>query len=100
MLYELSRRYDRPLLITETGAEAHAAIGWLGYVGAEIRQAQRMGASILGICIYPVMDYPGWDDERHCPCGLIEASADFTQRELRTDILQELKAQQQLFERR
>lgn len=99
MLYELWERYHRPILITETGAEANAAVGWLGYVGAEVRQAQRMGASIVGICLYPVMDYPGWDDERHCPCGLIEASPEWTHRTLRASILDELKTQQHLFHR-
>ena len=56
MLYELWQRYQRPIIITETGAEAVSAIGWLGYVGAEVRQARRMGAVILGVCLYPVMD--------------------------------------------
>lgn len=98
MLYELWQRYRRPILITETGAEAHAAVGWLGYVGAEVRQAQRMGAEIVGICLYPVMDYPGWDDERHCPCGLIEASHDWFDRNLRADLLEELRVQQRLFD--
>ena len=100
MLYELWERYKRPILITETGAETNAAVGWLGYVGAEVRQAQRMGACILGICLYPVMDYPGWDDDRHCSCGLIEIDHDWTQRRLRTDILGELRVQQRLFEQR
>ena len=99
MLYELWERYQRPILITETGAEATAAVGWLGYVGAEVRQAQRMGASIIGICLYPVMDYPGWDDERHCPCGLIESAPDWTKRKLRADIFEELQVQQRLFDR-
>ncbi len=98
MLYELWQRYQRPILITETGAEANAALGWLAYVSAEVRQAQRMGAPILGICLYPVMDYPGWDDDRHCSCGLIEAAPDWSTRRLRTDMVQELKAQQRLFD--
>ncbi|AQL37602.1 hypothetical protein A584_04520 [Pseudomonas syringae pv. theae ICMP 3923] len=23
-----------------------------------------------GICWYPILDYPGWDDARYCPAGL------------------------------
>lgn len=97
MLVELWERYQRPILITETGAEGDVAIGWLGYIAAEVRQAQRLGVPMLGICLYPVMDYPGWDDARHCSCGLIEASADWSQRRLRTDLVAEMEAQRSLF---
>jgi hypothetical protein len=98
MLHELSQRYQRPVLITETGAEAGAGAGWLAYIGTEVRQAQRLGALIVGLCIYPVMDYPGWDDDRHCRCGLIEASLDWSTRKLRNDILPELHLQRRLFD--
>jgi beta-glucosidase/6-phospho-beta-glucosidase/beta-galactosidase len=99
MLYELWQRYRRPILITETGAESGGAVGWLAYIGAEVRQAQKLGAQIAGICLYPVMDYPGWDDERHCPCGLIEASPDWSARRLRADLVEELEIQRMLFAR-
>lgn len=97
MLYELWERYRRPIVITETGAEAGATIGWLGYIAAEVREAQRMGVSIHGLCLYPVMDYPGWDDERHCVCGLIEVAPDWSSRRLRDHVRTELLAQQSLF---
>ena len=96
MLRDLWQRYQRPILITETGAEAAAAVGWLGYVASEVRQAQRDGAEMLGICLYPVMDYPGWDDDRHCHCGLIAVDDTWEQRELRKDIAAELRLQAQL----
>jgi beta-glucosidase/6-phospho-beta-glucosidase/beta-galactosidase len=100
MLVELWERYQRPILISETGAEGDAGVGWLGYVASEVRQAQRLGALILGICLYPVMDYPGWDDERHCSCGLIEVAQDWSdgsKRSLRSDLVAEMQAQQQMF---
>ena len=90
------QRYGRPIVITETGTEAEAAVGWLGYVAAEVRQAQRAGVEVLGICIYPVMDYPGWDDDRHCHCGLIEAGQDWKTRSLRGDLALEIGAQSRL----
>ncbi len=96
MLLELYERYGRPIVITETGAEAHAAFAWLGYIAAEVRQAHRLGVPVHGICLYPVMDYPGWDDDRHCSCGLITADPAWTSRTLRTDLAAELLAQQSL----
>ena len=94
MLRELWARYGRPILITETGAEALGGYGWLGYVSAEVRQARREGVPVEGICLYPVMDYPGWDDERHCHCGLIEVDEEWQERWLREDLVAEVRAQQ------
>ena len=96
MLEQLWHRYERPIVITETGAEADAAVGWLGYVAAEVRQARRAGVPVLGLCLYPVMDYPGWDDNRHCECGLITVERDWTARSMRADLLDELHVQQKL----
>ena len=98
MLGDLWQRYRRPILITETGAEAAAAPGWLGYIAAEVRQAQRDGVEVLGVCLYPVMDYPGWDDDRHCHCGLIEAAGNWEQRSLRADLAGEVRAQESLMQ--
>ncbi len=97
LLAELHERYHRPLLISETGTESAAAVGWLGYISAEVRAAQRLGVPILGVCLYPISDYPGWDDSRHAPCGLLELSADYITRTLRQDLLAELTVQQQIF---
>ena len=96
MLLELWRRYGRSIMITETGAEAGADVGWLGYIAAEVRQAIREGVPMEGICLYPVMDYPGWDDERHCRCGLIAVDEAWHGRRLRADLVNELKAQARL----
>jgi beta-glucosidase/6-phospho-beta-glucosidase/beta-galactosidase len=93
MLRDLWERYRRPILIAETGAEANAGVGWLGYVAAEVRQALREGVDVVGICLYPVMDYPGWDDDRHCHCGLIAVDEDWGRRRLREDLAQELQLQ-------
>jgi beta-glucosidase/6-phospho-beta-glucosidase/beta-galactosidase len=96
-LLGLWQRYGRPILITETGAEGSVAMGWLGYIAAEVRQAIRLGVPVLGICIYPVMDYPGWDDDRHCAVGLLESSPDWQMRSLRDDLASEVRIQATLF---
>ena len=97
MLLEVWHRYKRPIFISETGAESGAGAGWLGYIGAEVRQARRQGVEIVGLCFYPVMDYPGWDDDRHCSCGLIQVDERWNVRNLRDDLTEELRNQQYLF---
>ncbi|AVX22914.1 Uncharacterized protein ALO42_00264 [Pseudomonas syringae pv. atrofaciens] len=71
MLSELHRRYARPILISETGAEDVQRLPWFNYVCAEVSKAVRAGVPVQGICWYPVLDYPGWDDGRYCPAGLL-----------------------------
>ena len=93
MLLDLWKRYQRPILITETGAESKAETGWLGYISAEVRQALREGVQMEVICLYPVMDYPCWDHERHFHCELIYVDAEWEERSLRDDLVAELQAQ-------
>ena len=99
MLADLYTRYHRPILITETGTEADAAVGWLGYIAAEVRQARRLGVPILGICFYPVTDYPGWDDSRHAACGLLEIDEAWQQRTVRADVASEVEIHRASFSR-
>ena len=72
LLAAVQSRYDRPLLITETGAEGGNGPGWLRYVMGEVRAALLAGVKLAGMCLYPAMDYPGWRNNRHCRCGLLE----------------------------
>lgn len=71
ILIENHRRYGRPIIVTETGTEGAEGAAWLRLIGAEIRAAAEAGVPIAGCCVYPVMDYPGWTDDRHCRCGPI-----------------------------
>ncbi len=91
MLVDLHERYHRPVVLSETGAEDGSAIGWLGMVCAEVREAKRQGADLQGICLYPAMDYPGWDDKRHCHCGLIAVDGAWDERSLRLGLTAELR---------
>lgn len=70
MLAELYRRYKRPILLAETGAEGDARVPWLEYVGNQVALALQRGIDVQGLCWYPFLDYPGWDDGRYCPAGV------------------------------
>ncbi|HEU5311289.1 MAG TPA: beta-glucosidase, partial [Candidatus Eisenbacteria bacterium] len=66
MLVEVHERYRRPLFIAETGIEERVRPIWLAYISYESREAMRRGVELHGICIYPILNHPGWDDDRHC----------------------------------
>lgn len=71
LLSQASLHYRRPLLIAETGCEGDARAGWLMMVLEQAALARMLGTEILGVCLYPILDHPGWDDDRHCPNGLL-----------------------------
>jgi hypothetical protein len=70
MLGEVYERYHRPLFIAETGAEDRARPDWFRYVCTETEAAILNGLPIHGICLYPILNHPGWIDDRHCHNGL------------------------------
>lgn len=93
MLLDVYRRYRRPFLIAETGIEDEARPGWLAYVARETREAMRVGADLHGICLYPILNHPGWDDDRHCYNGLWDYADEFGDREAYAPLVAELDRQ-------
>ena len=99
MLAETYRRYGRPILITETGAEGSARPAWLHYVCDEVHEAIRQGVAVAGVCIYPIASFPGWDDERHRQFGLFSVPRPDGTRGAYAPLAEELTRQQDLLER-
>jgi beta-glucosidase/6-phospho-beta-glucosidase/beta-galactosidase len=99
MLQEVYRRYRRPLFIAETGAEGSARASWLHYVSAEVQDAMHHGVEIHGICLYPVLDYPGWDNDRLCNVGLLGHERNDGRRPVCSKMADELHLQQYFFQR-
>ena len=97
MLAEAQRRYSRPLFIAETGAEGSARAAWLHYVCSEVETARELGVPVDGICLYPILDYPGWENERVCPVGLLSMPDARGQRAVCASLASELRRQRQLF---
>ena len=65
MLVEIAERYEKPIFLSETGAEGTVNASWFHYVCNEVREAVSRGADFEGICWYPITAYPGWDNSRH-----------------------------------
>ena len=70
ILAEFYERYRKPILVAETGIEDEERASWFTYVCDEVLKAIGNGVPILGICLYPVCNHPGWADDRHCRNGL------------------------------
>jgi beta-glucosidase/6-phospho-beta-glucosidase/beta-galactosidase len=93
MLVEFAERYDKPVFISETGAEGSARPAWLHYVCDEVREARRRGTPVEGLCLYPVTAYPGWDNSRHCHVGLFSTIQSEGRRHVYEPLREELERQ-------
>ena len=72
MLEEVYSRYRRPLFIAETGIEDDTRPAWLRYMVKEVLTAIAEGVPVEGVCLYPIVNHPGWDDDRHCHNGMFD----------------------------
>ena len=59
--------------------------------------ARERGADLHGICLYPIVNFPGWDNDRHCENGLWDYAGDDGHRAICEPFAVELKAQQRRF---
>jgi len=94
LLAKAWRRYGRPMFIAETGIEAGERVEWFNHICAEVFAAHAEGVPMEGICLYPVMNHPGWDDDRHCPNGLLDYDRATFSRSVFEPLAQALLAQQ------
>lgn len=97
LLADAYARYGRPIFLAETSTEGDARAPWLRHVGEEMRAALRAGVPLEGLCLYPVLSHPGWDDDRYCPNGLLEMETRHGRRVEHAPLADELRRQQRLF---
>ncbi len=98
ILCEYYERYRRPIMLAETGIEDDERSSWLNYVGDRCRAAIGEGVPLIGICLYPIANHPGWADNRHCHNGLWDYADDRGEREIYRPLADELARQRALFE--
>lgn len=67
---------------------------WLSYVAQGVRTAIAEGIPVHGICIYPVTDYRGWDNDQICRVGLFGSPAENGTRPVYRPLIEELRRQQ------
>lgn len=64
LLHEVWQRYRRPLVIAETGHIGVGRASWLHEVAGEALRARAQGVPLQGVCLYPLLDRPDWNDTR------------------------------------
>jgi len=79
---EVYLRYRRPIFIAETGTENAERPGWFSYMWDESQAAIAAGVPVEGLCLYPIVNHPGWVDNRHCENGLWDYASPQGEREI------------------
>ena len=59
------QRYQRPLVVAETSHIGSGRSQWLDEMAAEVEGARRNGVPVDGLCLYPLVDRPDWNDAAH-----------------------------------
>ena len=95
LLQETFEHYRKPLFVAETGIEDETRPAWLRYLCNEVFAAIANGVPVRGVCLYPIVNHPGWEDERHCYNGLFDYADDRGHREVFEPLALELARQQQ-----
>lgn len=91
ILKEYYERYKRPLIIAETGVENEMRPAWFRYIFEQTELAKSEGVPVHGICLYPIFNHPGWDDNRHCRNGLWDYPNKFGEREIYQPLADEIR---------
>lgn len=99
MLTEVHDRYHRPIFIAETGSENRIRPSWFRYVCQETHAAIASGIPIHGMCLYPILNHPGWLDNRHCYNGLWDYPDANGNRKIYEPLARELRHWQKVFEK-
>ena len=62
MLAALQARYGGPLMLAETGASGDMRPAWIAYLAGEMSTCLERGVDVAGVCFYPVITSPDWED--------------------------------------
>jgi len=76
LLDDAWRRYRRPLLLAETSHFGAGRSEWLDDIAAQVAIARSRGLPVQGLCLYPLVDRPDWNDASHWhESGLFDVAA-------------------------
>jgi beta-glucosidase/6-phospho-beta-glucosidase/beta-galactosidase len=62
LINNLYQKYHKPLWISETGHIGEGRAEWLEEITKSVMECAEIGIKIHGVCLYPVIDRPDWDN--------------------------------------
>ena len=61
LLREVYRRYQKPLVLSETSHPREDRPQWMHMIATETATLIEQGVPLYGVCLYPIIDRPDWD---------------------------------------
>ncbi len=65
MLAYFHQRYRRPLFVSETSHVGVGRAAWIREIADEVAKARGQGVPVEGVCLFPILDRPDWDNLDH-----------------------------------
>jgi quercetin dioxygenase-like cupin family protein len=62
LLAGVERRYGGPVVLAETGSSGESRASWIDFLASEAALALERGVNLQGICLYPIVTSPDWED--------------------------------------
>jgi hypothetical protein len=62
LIAQVYERYKKPVVITETSHSKEDRSFWMDMIAVECNNIIKSDIPLFGICIYPIIDRPDWDD--------------------------------------
>ncbi|WP_276484191.1 amine oxidase [Paraflavitalea pollutisoli] len=59
------QRYHLPMVLSETSHPGIDRPAWIHHIGEQVQIVQQQGMPIWGVCLYPIIDRPDWDNLHH-----------------------------------
>lgn len=70
LLLDAYMRYGKPVVLSETGHFGEDQIKWIEQITDDCIKAMKNNVDLRGICIYPILDRPDWDNGEYISCGV------------------------------
>jgi hypothetical protein len=65
LLSRVWSRYQRPIVVAETSHFGDGRARWILEVAEQVALGLEAGLPIHGVCLYPIIDRPDWEDPSH-----------------------------------
>jgi len=62
LLIKAYRRYSKPIVLSETSHPGIDRPVWIDMIGRECAKVLELGIPLWGVCLYPIIDRPDWDN--------------------------------------
>ena len=65
LLSDAFKRYNKPVVLSETSHPGEDRGKWITFISGQCTNAIAAGVPLYGVCLYPIIDRPDWDNLNH-----------------------------------